>query len=69
MGPGPIWLIRFHGVLALNATLRDAIVPSPPQNTTEHAADHANARMSWGRLLKRVFDVDIEHCPLLAAAP
>ena len=21
------------------------------------------ARMSWARLLKRVFDIDIEHCP------
>lgn len=51
-------LIRFHGVLALNAEPRDAIVPSPPENTTEHAADHA--RMSWARLLERVFDVDIE---------
>jgi hypothetical protein len=47
-------------VLAPNAKLRDGIVPSPPENTTEHAADHANARMSWARLLKRVLDVDIE---------
>ena len=59
-------LIRFHGVLAPNAKLRAAIVPSPPENTSEHAADHAHgapARMSWARLLKRVFDIDIEHCP------
>ena len=61
-------LIRFHGVLAPNAKLRAAIVPSPAQNTTEHAAEHAHAqgaptRMSWARLLKRVFDIDIEHCP------
>ena len=34
-------LIRFHGVLAPNAKLRAAIVPSPAQNTTEHAAEHA----------------------------
>jgi hypothetical protein len=56
-----------HGVLAPNAKLRDVIVPSPPENTTEHAADHANARMSWAALLKR--DIDIEQCPLLAVAP
>ena len=61
-------LIRFHGVLAPHAKLRAAIVPSAAQNATEHAADHAHAhgspaRMSWARLLKRVFDIDIEHCP------
>src|SRR5713101_7976386 len=59
-------LIRFHGVLVPHATLRAAIVASPVHQATEHAADHAHgspARMSWARLLKRVFDLDIEHCP------
>ena len=59
-------LIRFHGVLAPNAKLRAEIVPSPPENTSEHEAQYAHgapARMSWARLLKRVFDIDIEHCP------
>ncbi len=59
-------LIRFHGVLAPNARLRAAIVPSPPEYTSEHAAGHthgAPARMSWSRLLKRVFEIDIKHCP------
>ena len=51
-------LIRFHGVLAPNARLRAAIVPSPPENTTEHAADHAHAqgapaRMSWACLASK----------------
>jgi hypothetical protein len=27
------------------------------------AAQGAPARMSWARLLKRVFDIDVEHCP------
>ena len=51
-------LIRFHGVLAPHAKLRAAIVASPAQQATEHAADHAQAhgsapaRMSWARLLK-----------------
>ncbi len=36
--------------------------------TPAHAADCAHApgaatRMSWARLLKRVFDIDIERCP------
>src|ERR1700730_4069128 len=61
-------LIRFHGVLAPNAKLRREIIPSPPEQATEPACDHANAhsepaRLSWARLLKRVFDIDIEHCP------
>ena len=48
-------LIRFHGVLAPNAKLRSKSVPAP--------APPAPARISWARLLKRVFDVDVEHCP------
>ena len=59
-------LIRFHGVLAPNAGLRAAIVPGPPENTNEPAGEHAHgapARMGWARLLKRVFGIDIEHCP------
>ena len=58
-------LIRFHGVLAPNAKLRAAIVPSAPEEAIRHAADqthHGPARMSWARLLKRVFEIDIEHC-------
>ena len=58
---------RFHGVLAPNAKLRSEIIPSPVEQATEPACDHAQAqgapaRMSWARLLKRVFDIDIEHC-------
>src|SRR4029077_19464618 len=61
-------LIRFHGVLAPNAKVRSEIMPSPVEQATEPACDHAQAqgapaRMSWARLLKRVFDIDVEHCP------
>ena len=61
-------LIRFHGVLAPNAKLRSEIIPTPPEPATEPACDHARAqgapaRLSWARLLKRVFDIDIDHCP------
>jgi hypothetical protein len=61
-------LIRLHGVLAPNAKLRREIISTPLEQETEPATDHAPAqgapaRMSWARLLKRVFDIDIEHCP------
>jgi hypothetical protein len=59
---------RPHGVLAPNAKLRSKIVPAPAERATEPPTDHAPAqgetpRMSWARLLKRVFDIDIDHCP------
>ena len=63
-------LIRFHGVLAPNAGRRAAIVPRPARNASVHAGEHAPgapARMNWARLLKRVFDIDLEHCPQCGA--
>src|SRR5262249_8227337 len=56
------------GVLAPDAKLRSKIVPAPaepaPETSSEDAqAQSAPAFMSWARLLKRVFDIDIEHCP------
>ena len=61
-------LIRFHGVLAPNAKLRSRIVPAPAERATESLNENAHAqgapaRMSWARLLKRVFDIDIKRCP------
>lgn len=63
-------LIRFPGVLAPTASLRPAIVPSPPANATdppsrqgETLAPSAPARLCWAQWLKRVFDSDMEHCP------
>jgi len=61
-------LIRFHGVLAPNAKLRSQIVPAPPEPATETSSEEAQGqgktpRVSWARLLKRVFDLDVEHCP------
>ena len=49
-----------------NAGLRAAIVPGSTANISEPADEHAHgapARISWSRLLRRVFDLDIEHCP------
>ena len=63
-------LIRFHGVLAPNAKLRPQIIPSAPVNATDDPSGHAETpkssapvRLSWARLLKQVFDIDLEHCP------
>ncbi len=55
-----------HGVLAPNARLRSEIIPSAPVNANNTSADPGDAplpsapvRISWARLLKRVFDIDI----------
>jgi hypothetical protein len=65
-------LIRFHGVLAPNAKMRAMVVPQGPAEGAEAAqpaecepncAHRRPVRMSWARLLKRVFEIDLEHCP------
>ena len=69
-------LIRFHGVLAPNAKLRALVVPQGPPAQVQPATEAAAAaecevesvqarpqRISWARLLKRVFDIDMQHCP------
>jgi len=46
--------------------LSAAVMPNAVQETSEPARVHAHgtaARMSWARLLKRVFDNDVEHDP------
>jgi len=58
-------LILFHGVLAPNAGLRAAIVPGPLEKRGDdavHDAPDASAGMGCLRLLKRVFDIDLERC-------
>lgn len=63
-------LIRFHGILAPNAKHRAEIIPAEVVNVNNATDKHDEApcpssatRISWARLLKRVFDIDIEHCP------
>ena len=69
-------LIRFHGVLAPNAKLRSLVVPQGPLEQDEPTTEAAAAaecelvavqarphRISWARLLKRVFDIDMHTCP------
>jgi len=67
-----LYLIRFHGELAPNAKLRAMVVPHGPEEATgnseltatEPGCAHGRpAHISWARLLKRVFEIDLEHCP------
>ena len=54
-----------HG-FSLHAGVRAAIVPGPARNVSVPADEHAlgaPARVGWARLLKRVFDLNLEHCP------
>ena len=61
-------LIRFHGVLAPNAKLRAMVVPQEPEPAAQavqpaecetKCAHHRPARLSWTKLLKRVFSCDV----------
>ena len=63
-------LLRFHGVLAPNATLRPQIVPGEANPETDIAnrddeppSASPRARMSWAQLLKRIFAIDMTTCP------
>jgi hypothetical protein len=65
-------LIRFHGVLAPNAKLRAQVVPqepeppaqvAPPAECQAPSAHHRPVRLSWAKLLKRVFEIDMARCP------
>ena len=59
-------------MLAPNAKLRAMVVPQGPVEGVEAAkpaeceancAHHTPVRLSWARLLKRVLEIDLEHCP------
>jgi hypothetical protein len=65
-------LIRFHGLLAPNAKVRAPVVPQEPEPTAQESksaereancARHRPVRLSWAKFLKRVFEIDMEHCP------
>ena len=60
----------FSGVLAPNAKLRAEIIPDSKKNKsypsdTSDDVPHFSAcvRISWARLLKRVFDIGMDHSP------
>jgi len=69
---GAMSLEPHHGVLAPNAKLRSQIIPQLPQDNTDEETKDAGVvacvgirkqYMPWARLLKRVFNIDIEQCP------
>ena len=62
-------LIRFHGVLALNAKLRSSSIPQSSENSNnipdnpQSTSHHSNtARLSGAQLLNRVLNIDVAHC-------
>ena len=75
--PPRLNLVRYHGVLAPNAAGREHIVPGPcREDAGEDAADAPSPgasqdpepprpayRLSWARLLARVFLIDVTVCP------
>ncbi len=60
-------LIRFHGLLAPDAKLHSTIIPSRSVNAHAQPGERPQpstpSPISWARLLKRVFDIDLEQCP------
>jgi hypothetical protein len=72
--------LREHGVLAPNAKLRPLVVLQGPSAHAQEGTEAVAAgnceidmvpagphRTSWARLLKRVFDIDMQHCPNCSA--
>lgn len=71
-------IIRFQGVLTPNAKLRALVVPQGPPAQAQPATEAAAAAaaeckvesvqggpqpISWAQPLKRVFGIDMQHCP------
>lgn len=57
--------VRYGGCLAPHSHLRAAIIPTPSQQGVE-APDGSSAspNWTWARLLKRVFAINMERCPV-----
>jgi hypothetical protein len=63
-----VHLTRFHGVLAPHYKYRKLIVPKKKEVLAlagDGTADKSSSsqRIAWARLLKRVFNIDVEICP------
>ena len=71
--------ITYHGVFAPRARLRAKIVPQRAEQPTEAILSNATEnhaptirtgstqKMSWARLMRRVFDIDVLECPRCSA--
>lgn len=60
-----IHLVRYHGVLAPHAKVRSEVVGQMKVEGVSIEAEQNGShekRISWARLLKRVFDIDIAQC-------
>ena len=62
-----IHLIRFHGVFAPNCKYRSLVTPEHLEkiNETSHKEPKQQKKsysMGWAKILKRVFDIDIQTC-------
>ena len=58
-------LVRYGGCLAPHSNVRAALIPTPRQQGVEEPKDStASPNWSWARLLKRVFGIDMERCPV-----
>jgi hypothetical protein len=57
--------VRYGGCLAPHSKLRAAIIPTPRQQGLEESeGSTASPNWTWARLLKRVFAIDMERCPV-----
>ncbi len=57
--------VRYGGCLAPHSKLRAAIIPTPRQQGMEEPESAtASPNWTWARLLKRVFSIDMERCPV-----
>lgn len=66
--PPRLNLVRYHGVLAPACPDRAQIVPGPSELTQVEGCEHGAGsrrchRVSWARLLARVFQYDVTVCP------
>ncbi len=58
-------LVRYGGCLAPHSKLRGAITPTPRQQGVEASEGRSpSPNWTWARLLKRVFSIDMERCPV-----
>jgi len=60
-----VHLVRYHGVLAPHAKVRSKVIPKLPTKKLESIEENHESkskRISWARLLKRVFEIDISTC-------
>ena len=57
--------LRDGGCLAPHSHLRAAIIPTPRQQGLEAPDGHtASPNWTWAPLLKRVFSIEMERCPV-----